>query len=112
MLDNLLWSFSESSFVPHGLEKEDYPQEQPVLLGLSGENLNKAHVCFCVEGAIAQNLQDYARLCIMFDGNNAEQLDAARAAWKSLKAGQQEGAEACELTYWQQTPQKKWEKKV
>lgn len=111
-LDSLLWDFSDVSFIPHGMENEAYAQQQPVLLGLQDKNSNQAHVCFCVEGAIAQNPQDYARLCIMFDGNNAEELAAARAAWKELKAAQKNGETLHELTYWQQTPQRKWEKQA
>jgi len=111
-LDNFLWSFSESSFIPHGLEDEPYAPQQPVLLGLREENRNQAYVCFCVEGAIAPNPQDYARLCIMFDSRKAEQLAAARAAWKMLQAEEQDGKAAHKLTYWQQTPQRQWQKKA
>lgn len=111
-LDTLLWGGAEASFIPHGTEKDLYPQEQPVLLSLDLKNLNKADVCFCTEGVIAPNPQDYQRVCIMFDGNNPEQLAAARAAWKNLKAEQQDGESLYALTYWQQSPQRKWEKKA
>jgi len=42
----------------------------------------------------------------MFDGHDQSQLDAARAQWKTLKAG------GHALTYWQQTPDRRWEKKA
>ena len=36
-LDDLLWTFSSGSFVPHGLQGGDDDAEQPVLIGAGGE---------------------------------------------------------------------------
>ena len=42
----------------------------------------------------------------MFDGHDSQQLDAARAHWKTLKDM------GHELTYWQQTQDRRWERKA
>ncbi|RMG31125.1 MAG: DNA polymerase III subunit chi [Gammaproteobacteria bacterium] len=36
-LDDLLWTFSSGSFVPHGLQDDEDAPEQPVLVGTGGE---------------------------------------------------------------------------
>ena len=42
----------------------------------------------------------------LFDGHDAVQVDAAREHWKTMKAG------GNTVTYWQQTPDKRWERKA
>lgn len=42
----------------------------------------------------------------MFDGYDQAQLEGARAQWKKLKG------EGHSLTYWQQSPEGRWEKKA
>ena len=48
----------------------------------------------------------YARAVALFDGNNAEELMAARAQWKELK-----GLGGFALTFWQQGANGRREKK-
>jgi len=110
-LDNALWTFSDRSFLPHATEFDAYPEEQPVLLSLADSNRNGAYVCFCASGALAQQPENFSRLCIMFDGHNDEQVEKARAAWKRWKAETEQGAPKHQLTYWQQTPARKWQKR-
>lgn len=105
-LDNLLWTFSDTSFLAHGTDQEPYPEQQPVLLTTSDANLNGATVRFLVEGAALEELAGYERLVVMFDGHNQEQLEHARAQWKAFKAGSHD------LTYWQQTADRRWERKA
>jgi DNA polymerase-3 subunit chi len=42
----------------------------------------------------------------VFDGYDAAQLEGARSQWKRLKA------QGHTLTYWQQSPEGRWEKKA
>lgn len=106
VFDNLLWTWSDASFTAHGTDREKWPEEQPVFLTVSSGNPNGAHVRFCVEGASCHDLSLYQRLVIMFDGLDNEQVVAARAQWKKLKD------EGHEITYWQQTQNKSWERKA
>jgi DNA polymerase-3 subunit chi len=106
LIDNLLWTCSDVSFLAHGFEDEPSAQEQPILLGLSEQNLNEATVRFLIEGASLEDASAYERLVVMFDGHNQQQLDKAREQWKLFKAGDHQ------LTYWQQTNDKRWERKA
>jgi DNA polymerase III subunit chi len=55
--------------------------------------------------ALAEAGAAYARAIALFDGNNADELAAARAQWKELKDL------GFPLTYWQQGANGRWEMK-
>ena len=106
-LDEHLWTFREESFLPHARAGGAHDTEQPLILTVSDDNPNDATVRFFVEGAVPEGaLGGYERCVVMFDGEDEEQLRAARGAWKALKG------EGHAVTYWQQTPERRWEKKA
>lgn len=105
-LDAHLWTYREDSFLPHGGEHAAHAGRQPVLLTLAADAANGATVRFVADGADIPALEGVERLVMMFDGHDQSQLDAARAQWKILKA------DGHALTYWQQTADRRWEKKA
>ena len=106
-LDEHLWTFREESFLPHDRAGGGRDAEQPLLLTIADDNPNDATVRFFVEGAVPEgDLSAYTRCVVMFDGEDPAQLGAARAAWKALKA------DGHDVTYWQQSPSARWERKA
>jgi DNA polymerase-3 subunit chi len=105
-LDTLLWTFREESFLPHGTRRDGNPALQPVFLTTGEDNPNGATVRFLVDGAQATDLAAYARVVFLFDGRDESAVDHARAQWKQVKQA------GCEATYWQQSPEGRWEKKA
>ena len=105
-MDTHLWTLSPTSFIPHGLDSDNWPEEQPVILTCKDENPNQSIVRFCVEGAPCSNAENYERIVVIFDGKNDEQLNRVRAQWKEFKAA------GHNVTYWQQNENQKWEKKA
>jgi DNA polymerase-3 subunit chi len=105
-LDAHLWTYREESFLPHGTDETEQAANQPVLLTVTGDNANQATVRFIVDGAEPPLADPYERIVFMFDGYDQEQLEGARSQWKKLKG------EGHTLTYWQQTPDGRWEKKA
>jgi DNA polymerase-3 subunit chi len=105
-LDARLWTFSDESFLAHGMDHEPHAAEQPVILTVSPTNPNSAQIRFVVDGAEPPALDGYARAVLMFDGHDETQLAAARGHWKTLKAA------GHDLTYWQQGPDRRWERKA
>lgn len=105
-LDAHLWTFREESFLPHGIDTVAHAERQPVLLTLSQEAANAATVRFVADGADLPALEGVERLVLMFDGHDQDQLETARAQWKRLKS------DGHELTYWQQTEDRRWQKKA
>lgn len=105
-LDSHLWTYREESFLAHGTDAEDHGEHQPVLLTTGPGNPNAAEIRFFVDGAVPSGLDGYQRAVVMFDGHDAAQLEAAREHWKSVRAA---GHDA---TYWQQTADRRWQKKA
>jgi DNA polymerase-3 subunit chi len=105
-LDAHLWTFRDDSFLAHGTDREPHAAEQPVLLTTEAENGNGAEIRFIVDGATPPDVAAYERAVFMFDGHDAAQLETAREHWKAMKAG------GHAVTYWQQTPERRWERKA
>lgn len=105
-LDTHLWTFRDDSFLPHATDTSPVPQNQPILLTASDGNANAASVRFLVDGAEAPAVEAYERIVFMFDGYDAYQTEMARNHWKRLKT------EGHSLTYWQQSPEGRWQKKA
>ncbi len=105
-LDQHLWTFRDDSFVGHGVEHEPHAADQPVLLTTGPGNANAAEVRFLVDGARPPDLATYQRVVFMFDGHDEMQVTLARQDWKTVRAA---GHQA---TYWQQSPDRRWERKA
>ena len=106
VLDAHLWTFRDDSFLAHATDREAHSADQPVLLTTAADNLNAADIRFIVDGAEPPELDGYKRAVFLFDGHDQAQVEAARKHWKQLKAGSHA------VTYWQQTPERRWERKA
>ncbi|MCW2316751.1 DNA polymerase III, chi subunit [Rhodoblastus acidophilus] len=107
-IDDLLWTYAEDSFLPHGAAKDGDPELQPVWLTLGADNPNDAQVRFLLEGVAAAPFveQGYQRLIILFDGRDPGFLDDARAQWKDLRRI------GVAPAYWAETEEGGWRKQA
>lgn len=105
-LDAHLWTFRDDAFLAHGSDSDPYPADQPVVLTVGEENPNAAEIRFMVDGAAPPDIGPYQRAVFLFDGHDAAQVEAARGHWKTMKAA------GHAVTYWQQTPDRRWERKA
>lgn len=105
-LDMHLWTYRDEAFLAHATDREPHQADQPVLLTTGTANGNGAEIRFLVDGAAPPDLVGYARAVFLFDGHDAAQLEAARDHWKVMKAA------GHTVTYWQQTPDRRWERKA
>jgi DNA polymerase III subunit chi len=110
-LDQLLWTYSDDSFLAHGLARDGDGALQPIYLTQGPENPNSARLRLLVETAdVAACLAlpqaaEYERVIVLFDGQDDEQLADARLQWKRLKdLGHT-------LAYWQQSEAGGWERR-
>lgn len=99
-LDDLLWTYAAESFLPHGLANGPAPEEQPILLSSGAEPRNGAVNIAIADGVWRDEALGFVRTFYFFD---AEHLDAARGAWRALKANPQ-----AEPRYWKQDERGKW----
>ncbi len=107
-IDNLLWTYLDESFLPHGTRRDGHEPLQPIYLTEDGQNPNGANVRFFVEGAdmmLAEaDVGSYERLIYIFDGRDDEAVERARETWKWARGSGQAA------TYWRQTETGGWQK--
>ena len=101
-LDDHLWTFHPTSFLPHGADKGE---SQPVFLTHKDANPNDADTLILTHGSVAEDIGAFDLVCEMLDGRVETQIAAARARWKEYKAA------GHDLTYWQQDENGKWNKR-
>lgn len=105
-LSNVLWSWRDDAFLPHGTARDGNPEHQPVWLTADDDTPNGATVRFYVDGAVLGEITALERAVYMFDGRDAEAVETARVQWKQAVAA---GHDA---TYWQQDEGGRWHKRA
>jgi DNA polymerase-3 subunit chi len=103
-LSAALWTWRDEAFVSHGTREDGHAAMQPIWLTDTGENPNGAQVLFLVDGAAAENLDGLERAVYLFDGRDAEAVDAARRRWREASAA------GHDVTYWREDESGKWQK--
>lgn len=93
-LDGMLWQ--GDGFMPHGIAGGPHDADQPILLTLSDTPDAASQCVMAIDKApvSAADIAALTRVCILFDGGDAQAVDHARGQWKSLTEG---GAKA---QYW------------
>jgi DNA polymerase III subunit chi len=110
-IDDFLWSYDPEKFLPHGTRADGAPETQPIYLTADRDNPNVADVRFFILGAVATPaIVDPAsapatRAVLMFDGNDASELQAAREEWRNLRDA------GCEVIYYQEDEAGRWQEK-
>src|SRR4051812_6980954 len=59
-LNNLLWTYREDSFLPHGSSADKYPGDQPIYLTSGNDNPAHATILVATHGAEAQQLEGFS----------------------------------------------------
>lgn len=105
-LDQDLWTFRPDSFLPHGLASEPHASDQPVLLATAPENLNRASMLFCLDGADPGALGAWERVVVLFEASDQTALARARALWAAARKTD------TLVSYWRQNDVGRWEKQA
>ena len=106
-LDAHLWTWRDDAFLPHGTWRDAEAAEQPIVLTVNEENPNGATVRFLVDGAnLGGAATAYERVVLLFDGDDPDALDNARARWSEAKAA------GVAVTYWQADEHGRWRREA
>jgi DNA polymerase III subunit chi len=100
-LDQLLWSHSAESFLPHGQAGGEGDAHQPVLIAETPVAANGARNIALADGQWREEALGFDRAFHFFD---EERIAEARAAWKGLA-----DRDGVERRYWKQNEAGKWE---
>jgi len=104
-LDAHLWTWRDDAFLPHGTWREAEAAEQPILLTVNDDNPNRAAVRFLIDGAgMPPDAAAYERLVLVFNGEDPEAVELARARWSEAKSA------GFEVTYWQADEKGRWQR--
>jgi len=95
-LDQRLWAEPEDGFMAHGQAGGDHDAQQPILLTTKVDMPNNPSCLISIDGAAisAPEVEALARVCVLFDGNDAAALATAREQWKLLTSA------GCSAQYW------------
>ncbi|MGL4371593.1 MAG: DNA polymerase III subunit chi [Alphaproteobacteria bacterium] len=93
------WTYSPLSFLPHGTQADGHrPEDQPIWLTTTEERPNGASVLVLTEGMFPSRLEGYDRYIYIYEGQNPEALERAKAFGKQFEA------QGVNPIYWKQTP--------
>jgi DNA polymerase-3 subunit chi len=105
-LDAHLWTYREDSFLPHATWRSGEAEDQPILLTVADANPNRANIRFLVDNAaVPADAAAYDRLVLVFNGDDADALAAAREAWSACKT------RGFGVTYWQADERGRWQRR-
>jgi DNA polymerase IIIc chi subunit len=105
-LDAHLWTYRDDSFLPHATWRVADAAHHPILLTADEANPNDAQVRFLVDNAaLPGDAERYARMVMLFNGDDDEAVGMAREAWKHSKA------RGFEVTYWQADEAGRWQRR-
>lgn len=105
-MNDILWTYKPSSFLPHGTNKTGHAERQPIWLTSKQENLNNAKTLILTQGMVEEDLSPFDLTCEMLDGHDESAIKEARNRWKTYKE------KGFEITYWHQKETGGWEKKA
>ena len=105
-LDAHLWTYRDDSFLPHATSRATNLADQPIVLAEEEGNPNGANVRFLIDNAtLPADSENYERMVMVFNGDDADSLAAARSAWTACKS------RGFEVTYWQADERGRWQRK-
>ena len=108
IINSLLWTYADDSFLPHGSKKDGFAKAQPIWLSADDDNPNKAEMLFLIDGAKIDlaAAENYTRIFNIFDGNDNLAVEHAREFWKEASDL------GLERNYFQQDDSGRWNKKA
>ncbi len=105
-MDDLLWTFRDDSFLPHGRDDEPMADWQPILLSSNADKAVGFDAVFLLGGAKVSDMSGVERAMVMINGRSESDVKKERGRWKQLKDA------GAELAYYQQNVRGSWEKKA
>lgn len=86
ILNDVLWTFSNRIFLPHGSNKELFPEKQPIYLTTNIENPNNAEIFIAVNDLDITNydLKDFKKLLYVFNDVDLDKANKLSKKYQDL----------------------------
>ena len=76
LLDNLLWTYNDISFLPHGLYEEDNQENNPVLIGWNEQIPDNCQVMINLAEHIPKTADHFARIIEIVTSDSKDRQSA------------------------------------
>ena len=84
-INDLLWTFNDTSFIPHGSQSDLSPDKQNVYLTCNEENLNNSNIIFSIDGIIVNEPDNWNRCIYIFNEQNLKVTDELESYKRKVK---------------------------
>ena len=84
-INDLLWTFDDTSFIPHGSQSDLNAEKQEVYLTCNEENPNNSKIIFSVDGVIIKKPDDWIRCVYIFNEQNLLVTDELESYKREIK---------------------------
>ena len=84
-INDLLWTFNDTSFIPHGSQSDLSPDKQNVYLTCNEENLNNSNIIFSIDGIIINEPDNWNRCIYIFNEQNLKVTDELESYKRKVK---------------------------
>ena len=74
-INDLMWTFNYTSFIPHGSQSDLNPDKHNVYLTCNEENLNNSNIIFSIDGIIINQPDNWKRCIYIFNEQNLKVTD-------------------------------------
>ena len=74
-INDLLWTYNETSFLPHGSQNDKNREHHKVYLTCEEENPNKSNIIFSIDGILINNIKSWERCVYIFNEQNLKIVD-------------------------------------
>ena len=107
-LDEMLWTFEEDSWMPHGVDTADGAAHAKLWITTDpATNPIGAEFAFLTNGVEPSSFTDFDRAFVLFDGRSEAQVEQARGQWKRFSSQDDVSA-----SYFAQDDEGRWQKKA
>lgn len=103
IVDDLLWTYSQKTFLAHGTLNDEMKEVQPIYLTTQEENPNLATILIKVGNKLPEYFPSFHKVIDIFSANNEIDLLAARERYKNCKTSHN-------VSYYKQNADGSWSK--
>lgn len=87
-INDFLWSYKDTSFLPHGSQNDKNSELHRVYLTCEEENPNDSDVIFSIDGLLIKNINSWQRCIYIFNEQNLKVVDQFNTYKKNIDQSQ------------------------
>ena len=87
-INDFLWSYKDTSFLPHGGQNDKNSELHRVYLTCEEENPNDSDVIFSIDGLLIKNINSWQRCIYIFNEQNLKVVDQFNTYKKNIDQSQ------------------------